>query len=139
MYENKAGKKGLKQWVKIRIIYIMIVYVARVKASINGNSIRNTLTDCIHIHANTSQRWLKSDYKAFPLMSPYSMRLNLHTRKLSKKADTTQLLFTATMKTPPSAGVGNVESHGLTLHTARERGNKRCQEIPPIGRQALST
>ena len=32
----------------IRIIYIIIVYIARVKASVNGNSIRNTFTDCIH-------------------------------------------------------------------------------------------
>ena len=36
-----------------------------------------------------------------------------------KKADTTQPLFTATIKTPPGAGVGKVESRGLTLHTAR--------------------
>ena len=36
---------------KIRIIYIIIVYIAHVKASVNGNSIRNTFTDCIPIHA----------------------------------------------------------------------------------------
>ena len=27
------------------------MYIARVKASVNGNSIRNTFTDCIPIHA----------------------------------------------------------------------------------------
>ena len=37
-----------KYCFKIRIIYIIIVYIARVKASVNGNSIRNTFTDCIH-------------------------------------------------------------------------------------------
>ena len=37
-----------KYCFKIRIIYITIVYIARVKASVNGNSIRNTFTDCIH-------------------------------------------------------------------------------------------
>ena len=29
----------------------MIVYIARVKASVSGNSIRNTFTDCIPMHA----------------------------------------------------------------------------------------
>ena len=37
-----------KYCFKIRIIYIIIVYIARVKASVNGNSIRNAFTDCIH-------------------------------------------------------------------------------------------
>ena len=39
-----------KYYFKIRIIYIIIVYIARVKASVhvNGNSIRNTFTECIH-------------------------------------------------------------------------------------------
>ena len=40
-----------KYCFKIRIIYIIIVYIARVKAFVNGNSIRNTFTDCIPIHA----------------------------------------------------------------------------------------
>ena len=40
-----------KYCFKIRIIYIIIVYIARVKASVNGNSIRNTFRDCIPIHA----------------------------------------------------------------------------------------
>ena len=40
-----------KYYFKIRIIYIIIVYIARVEASVNGNSIRNTFADCIPIHA----------------------------------------------------------------------------------------
>ena len=35
----------------MRIIYIIIVYIACVKASANRNSIRNTFTDCIPMHA----------------------------------------------------------------------------------------
>ena len=38
-----------KYCFKIRIIYIIMMYIALVKASINGNSIRNTFTDCIPI------------------------------------------------------------------------------------------
>ena len=37
-----------KYCFKIRIIYIIIVYITHVKTSVNGNSIRNTFTDCIH-------------------------------------------------------------------------------------------
>ena len=39
-----------KYCFKIRIIYIIIVYIAHVKASVhvNRNSIRNAFTDCIH-------------------------------------------------------------------------------------------
>ena len=40
-----------KYCFKIRVIYIIIVYIAHVNASVNGNSIRNTFTDCIPIHA----------------------------------------------------------------------------------------
>ena len=36
-----------KYCFKIRIIYIIMVYIALVKASINGNSIRNTFTDLV--------------------------------------------------------------------------------------------
>ena len=42
---------NFKYCFKIRIIYIIIVYIACIKASINENSIRNTFTDCIPIHA----------------------------------------------------------------------------------------
>ena len=41
-----------KYCFKIRIIHIIIVYTARVKLKasvhVNGNSIRNTFTECIH-------------------------------------------------------------------------------------------
>ena len=36
-----------KYCFEIKITYIIIVCIARVKASVNGNSIRNTFTDCI--------------------------------------------------------------------------------------------
>ena len=39
---------NFKYCFKIRIIYIIIVYIARVKAPVNGNSIRNTFTDCLN-------------------------------------------------------------------------------------------